>query len=256
VNGGRVDIGTAGWSIPRSAVETCAGPGTHLERYARVLTCVEINSCFYRPHRESTYARWRESTPQDFRFAVKLPKQITHERRLTDAAPLIDDFLRQTAALGEKRGPILVQLPPSLAFDAPTASRFFDTLRDRYDAAVVCEPRHPTWFAPDAGALMTRHRIARVAADPAVVPAAAKSGGFGGLVYVRWHGSPRTYWSRYEPSAIASLHARIDDWRQSAEVWCIFDNTAAGFAIENAIALDRMTIPASSHRPRAARAGR
>ena len=78
------------------------------------LPAVEINSSFYRPHRPSTYARWAAETPEGFPFAVKLPKEITHKRRLVDVAEPLDRFLAETAALGPKRGPLLVQLPPSL----------------------------------------------------------------------------------------------------------------------------------------------
>lgn len=230
-------IGTAGWSVPRASAHHAPGVGAHLQRYARVLSCVEINSSFYRPHRASTYARWRDSTPDEFRFAVKMPKAITHERRLVGADALVAAFLDQTSALGDKRGPILVQLPPSLAFDADAAARFFGDLRARSEGDVVCEPRHPTWFTSAADQLLAQFRIARVAADPAVVPVAAEPGGFPDLVYVRWHGTPRTYWSRYEDDALASLRLRIARWQPTADVWCIFDNTAAGFAFENALAL-------------------
>src|SRR4030095_13518266 len=113
-----IRIGTAGWSIPRAAAFRFESTGTHLERYSRVLRCAEINSSFHRPHATATYAKWRDSTPPDFRFAVKMPRTITHESKLQNAREPLIAFLAQTDGLSVKRGPILVQLPPSLAFDA------------------------------------------------------------------------------------------------------------------------------------------
>ena len=94
-------------------------------------------------------------------------------------APL-ERFLDETAGLGGKRGPILVQLPPSFAFDARVAGRFLTLLRARYEGPVVCEPRHATWASAAADALLSQHRVARVAADPALFPEAALPGGWPG----------------------------------------------------------------------------
>ncbi len=85
-------IGTAGWSVPALYAEEMPRGGSHLERYARRLNAVEINSSFYRPHQRKTYERWAQSTPADFRFSVKVPKAITHEARLADCDPLLIVF--------------------------------------------------------------------------------------------------------------------------------------------------------------------
>jgi uncharacterized protein YecE (DUF72 family) len=172
-----IHLGVAGWSIRREHIDKFSQTGTHLQRYASVFNAVEINSCFYRPHRFSTYERWAASVPDDFRFAVKLPKAITHETRLAGAVPAIDRFLAETAGLGAKRGPILVQLPPSLSFEKDVALVFFRELRDRFEGDVVFEPRHETWFAPEVESMLVDHRVARVAADPARVPARLRSSG-------------------------------------------------------------------------------
>src|SRR3954470_11987598 len=111
-----IRIGTAAWSIPREHAAPFPVAGSHLERYAAVLNAVEINSSFYRPHRTATYERWAASVPEDFHFAVKIPKAITHERRLADVDDLLDRFLSEVSGLGPKLGPLLVQLPPSLSF--------------------------------------------------------------------------------------------------------------------------------------------
>src|SRR4051812_17903999 len=109
-------VGTAGWSIPRAFAMRAPGDGTNLQRYARILDCCEINSSFHRPHRPAVYERWAASTPPAFRFAVKLPRTITHDLELRRTAGLLDVFLAECAGLGEKRGPLLVQLPPSFEF--------------------------------------------------------------------------------------------------------------------------------------------
>nr|WP_283243494.1 DUF72 domain-containing protein [Corallococcus exiguus] len=121
-----------------------------MERYARVLPAVEINSSFYRPHRPGTYARWRDSVPETFRFAVKVPKVITHELRLRDAREPLERFLGEAGHLEAKLGCLLVQLPPSLQHERETARAFFQSLRERTAVDVVCEPRHRTWFTDEA----------------------------------------------------------------------------------------------------------
>jgi uncharacterized protein YecE (DUF72 family) len=232
----QVFIGTAGWSIPRTAAHRCDGDGSHLQRYARTFRCAEINSSFHRPHAAATYARWAASTPDDFRFAVKLPKDITHTRRLRQSRASLEQFLDESSGLGSKRGPLLVQLPPSFEYDARVAGRFFALCRSLYPGPLVCEPRHPSWFGP-ADALLARYQVARVAADPAPVAAAREPGGWPGLVYYRLHGSPRTYWSAYEPHTLDDIAASIGGCGRDA--WCIFDNTASGAALENAWDLQR-----------------
>jgi uncharacterized protein YecE (DUF72 family) len=231
---GGVLVGTAGWSIPKQHAAAFPGPGSHLERYARRLPAVEVNSCFYRPHRPETWRRWAAAVPPGFRFAVKAPKEITHVRRLADAGGPLERFLAEAGALGEKLGPLLVQLPSSLAFGEGRARAFLRLLRGLTDADVACEPRHPSWFGGEAEDLLRESRAARVAADPAVAPAAAEPGGWPGLAYFRLHGSPRTYHSPYPPDWLAALERRLSG-RSGTATWCIFDNTAEGWATHHAL---------------------
>lgn len=230
-----VTLGTAGWSIPPTLGTLFAGGGAHLDRYARVLSGAEINSSFHRPHRRSTYERWAAATPPGFRFAVKLPKAISHTRRLIDADELLDAFLREIAGLGDKLAVLLVQLSPSFAFDRAVADRFFADLRARTGAGLACEPRHASWFGDEADACLAAHRVARVAADPVLAAGGDTPGGWPGLRYHRLHGSPRVYYSAYDEAFIAALARRLE--RDDAPAWCVFDNTAAGAATANALAL-------------------
>ncbi len=227
-------IGTAGWAIPKKSTERCPGDGTHLQRYAQVFRCAEINTTFYHPHEEVTLQRWARSTGRSFRFAVKMPRLITHELRLQGAAAVLDRFLAETSALKAKRGPLLVQLPPSLAFDPRIVARFFELLRRRSPDFVVCEPRHASWFSTEAEALLQQFNIGRVAADPTTIAGADRPGGWPGIVYYRLHGSPRKYWSPYEHGFLEEIADAMRRVPASAAAWCIFDNTAAGAALENA----------------------
>jgi uncharacterized protein YecE (DUF72 family) len=242
-----VRIGCAGWSLPRAEASRFAAAGSHLERYASRFDAVEINSSFHRPHRPATYARWSATVPADFRFCVKLPKAITHALRLQEAGEPLAAFLSEVAGLGEKLGCLLVQLPPSLSFDPPMATvaeGFFAGLRALVAASaapavpVACEPRHPTWFTPEADDLLRELAVARVAADPARVPVAAEPGGWRGLTYYRLHGSPRTYYSAYSEEFLAALAARLQA-EAGRPVWCVFDNTTLGAATGNALDLHR-----------------
>jgi uncharacterized protein YecE (DUF72 family) len=242
---GGVRIGTAGWSIPRASADAFAADGTHLQRYARVLDCAEINSSFHRAHRPETYARWAAETPADFRFAVKLPRTVTHDRRLRAARAPLQQFLGEVAGLGRKLAVLLVQLPPSLVCESRQAQRFFALLHELCEHAVVCEPRHRSWFTPAAQALLVRARVGRVAADPAPVPEAAQPGGWlgaegdgrGAVVYHRWHGAPRRYWSAYDAAWLQLRAQQLQQWPTEAQRWCIFDNTASGAATADALAL-------------------
>ena len=227
--------GTAGWSIRREQAVLFGDGASHLARYATRFHAVEINSSFYRPHRRTTYARWAASVPEQFRFSVKLPRAITHTARLKNVGEALDAFHDQVNGLSIKLGPVLVQLPPSLAFDPDSAGPFFQELRARFSGLLACEPRHASWFGKPAEALLKKHHIARVAADPAPAPGADEPGGGRGFSYFRWHGSPVMYRSDYEPERLARLAARL---RQGD--WCIFDNTADGAATPNALALQKL----------------
>ena len=230
-----IRVGCAGWSLPKAHASRFPSEGTHLMRYASRLPAVEINSSFYKSHKPTTYAKWAQSVPEDFRFAVKVPKEATHTCRLVGADDVLDRFLSEASALGQKLGPLLVQLPPSLTFDAEVAETFFTAVRERFDGAVALEPRHATWFANQAERIMTTFRVARVATDPALVAEASVPGGWEGVVYYRLHGSPRVYYSDYSVDYLDALSARLSAATRSADVWCVFDNTAEGAATANAL---------------------
>lgn len=231
-------IGTAGWSIPRAQQRRFPAGESHLARYAKVLPAVEINSTFYRPHRASTFERWAASVPREFRFSVKIPRTITHDQRLVSSAKLLKSFLADLEPLGARLGCLLVQLPPSLAFDARVARTFFTALRKQFERGIALEPRHASWFCEPADQLLKKFKVARVAADPPRAEVDAEPGGWPGLAYFRLHGSPRIYYSSYEDAVLDALAIKLRALqRRRIPTWCVFDNTALGAATGNALRL-------------------
>ncbi len=242
----QVFVGTAGWVVPKQHLALFpplveGAKPTRLERYAGLLRSVEINSSFYRTHRRSTWERWAAVTPDSFRFAVKAPKAVTHTARLVDTGGILLEFFDAIRGLGEKLGPVLVQLPPKLLFDEGIAREFFTTLRELHPGPVVLEPRHASWFTAPVDRLLQSFEVARAAADPPKgSESAARPGGWPGLQYWRLHGSPQTYYSNYdEPwlERFADQLRSLESRSGGQETWVIFDNTALGHALENAVRL-------------------
>lgn len=223
-------IATAAWSIPKSAAAAFPEEGSGLARYASVFKGVEVNSTFYRRHRTSTFERWAGATPDDFRFAVKIPKEITHQRAMKDIRQPFEVFLQDISALGGKRGPLLCQLPPSLRFDPESFETAFDTMRTLDRGPIVIEARHRSWACEHAMALLRRYSIDRVLADPALVW--PTSDFRQPPRYVRLHGKPNVYYSSYSDAEIGAFSKLL-----GPDSWCVFDNTASGAAIENALTM-------------------
>lgn len=208
-----------------------------LQKYSHVLSAVEINSSFYRDHKPQTYVKWAATVPSDFKFSVKLAKRFTHENRLRSTEGLTE-VLEQYRGLGANWGALLVQLPPSLAFEHDVSRKFWKALRKDYTGPVAFEPRHRTWVELDAKALLHEFAIARVVADPDPLPTdgaeARNSGAAPELQYYRLHGSPVIYKSEYELCGLRQWRARLEA-EPAREVWCIFDNTTFGHATTNAL---------------------
>lgn len=231
-------VGCAGWAISANVATSFPTQGSHLERYARVFPSVEINSSFYRSHQPKTYARWADSVPDAFRFSVKTPRTITHELRLVDCESALLKFLEEVAHLGKKLGCILVQLPPSLALDVEEATRFFSLLRAHTAAPVACEPRHASWFTATGTAVLHTAHIMFVQANPPPIAGADHHSGEMSAAYIRLHGAPEIYYSAYGDAFIATVAAQMRCAQEhNRTAWCIFDNTARGAAIPNALTL-------------------
>jgi len=241
---GKLLVGTAGWAVPSAVANLFPAEGSQLQRYAARFPAAEINSSFHRPHRRTTYERWAASVPPDFRLSVKLPKAISHAVSIDGQEALVARFAEEAHGLGDKLGVLLVQFPPKRLFVAADMDVLFATLAASFPCPIACEPRHASWFEEAADAFLSRHRIARVAADPARVPGADAPGGWDGLRYYRLHGSPVIYRSSYDEPALDKLGETLAGATAAgADAWCIFDNTASSAATDNALALlDRTTV--------------
>lgn len=235
----RTYIACAGWSLSRQDRPYFPSAGSHLERYAQVLNAVEINSSFYRPHKRDTYVRWADSTPDAFRFAVKLPRSISHDAALSLSDGLLREFRMQVEGLGRKLGWLLVQLPPKLEFHAASAKAFFKLARASFDCAIACEARHPGWFEPAATHLLASMQVIRVMADPAHGAPPVHQPTTDDF-YIRLHGSPRIYYSSYDDAYLAQMAAAMKAHATAGHgSLCVFDNTAGQQSMPNALTLLR-----------------
>ena len=264
---GQARIGTSGWVYPPWRGEFYPRGLAHrreLEYLSRQVNSVEINGSFYSLQRPSSYESWRDQTPDDFVFAVKGGRFITHMKRLRDVdAPLANFFGSGVLALGGKLGPVLWQLPPTLAFDAELLAAFFDRLPRTTTAAAELAGRHDerlagrAWTTTDADrpvrhALEVRHASFT---DPAF-PGLLRSHGIGLVVadaaadwpyledvtadfaYVRLHGGTELYVSGYTGEALDGWAQRIRGWTaQGVDAYAYFDNDAKVKAPRDAIAL-------------------
>lgn len=232
-------IGVAGWSISKVLRSGESQAQSLLTQYGGRFNATEINSSFYRPHRFQTYQRWAASVPDNFRFSVKVPKLLTHERRLIAGPDEIRAFMAGVRGLADKLGALLVQLAPRCVFDERVARQFFDTLTSETAALIACEARNPSWFTAEADHLLRRCEVARVIADPVAPGCEIAPPPVVSPAYLRLHGSPHMYYSSYSFGDLETLAERLSV-HNDAESWCIFDNTAAGAAWHDAPILQRL----------------
>lgn len=241
-------IGTADWALGADGAAAFEAECFDLQRFSGLMDCVEINSSFYRSHRPRVYERWAECTPVDFRFAVRCPKKISHGSRLEGVREPLKRFVDAADALGPKWCVLLVQLPTSLAYDDQVAGRFFEQAHELFGGAIVCEPRHPSWFTPQADRLLQSLEVSRAAIDPAKWPQVAEPGGWtralamdhAPTLYCRWHGAPREYWSSYDEGWLRERALWLQSQSSGQPCWGVFGNTAGGKAIRNALRLKAM----------------
>ena len=238
--GGRCYIGTSGWSYAHWAkgrfYPKGLKQGEWLRFFAERFGTVELNSSFYRVPKPEFIARWRTVTGGRFRFAVKLWRRITHEKRLVECGVELSSFLEVVGELKPKRGPLLVQLPPSLRKNVRRLDEFLATLKKatgRVRWKVAVEFRHPDWLCDEVYELLTRYRVALCLADlprcPITEPNDAP------FVYVRRHGPGGGYRGCYAPEHIAADAERIRGWlRSGKDVFVYYNNDIGGHAVDNA----------------------
>jgi uncharacterized protein YecE (DUF72 family) len=186
-------LGTSGWSYADwegTLYPEGLAPGARLAEYARRYATVEIDSTFYGTPRRSTVQKWREVAPEGFLFAAKFPREITHENNLAGCEGAAEDFVRVMEELGDRLGPLLVQLPPSFTVEGMDAlETFLDSLPDGFRYAV--EVRHRSWLRPDLPALLREHGAALTLVDYPRMPRMEEV--TADFVYIRWLGDRREF---------------------------------------------------------------
>jgi len=208
-----------------------------LEHYAEHFDTVEINSTFYHMPRAEVCEGWGRRAPEGFCFALKLNRVITHRHRLADAAEAMETFLAAARTLGEKLGPVLVQLPPRFAVDPERLGRFLDQCPARHLWAV--EFRDPSWLCERVFHVLRDHNAALVVHDLIPDHCHEVTADF---TYLRFHG-PGGHDGCYSPDWLRETARRIDEHLSAhLDVFVYFNNDVAGHAVRNAAELkERVT---------------
>jgi len=233
-----IRVGLSGWSYPhwRKGFYKGVPQRLWLKHCAAHFTTVEVNATFYRLLKPSIYARWRDETPADFAFAVKGNRAVTHARKLKEPANRIAAQRDNSAGLGDKLRVVLWQLPGRLQIDIDRLARFAEDLAVWPAVRHAIEFRHRSWFDKETAALLAEHTIAICQSDAGDWPRWDEVSS--DLVYVRLHGAPNTYHSRYGDDALEGWARRISAWRKDRRsVYVYFDNDAEGHAPGDALRL-------------------
>lgn len=237
----RAFIGTSGWSYAgwRSGFYAGVPQRKWLAHCAAHFTGVEVNATFYRQIKEVTLERWRDETPEDFAFAVKGHRFVTHIDRLKAPAAPVARQREAVAALGPKLRVVLWQFPASLHKDMERLGRLLEALDAWAEVRHAVEFRHTSWFDDEVAEALGGHRVAACISDAADWPMweAVTTD----LAYVRLHGHTRTYASAYSDPELAVWAGRARGWlAQGREVHVYFDNDAEGAAPFDAMRLLKM----------------
>lgn len=233
----RIRIGTSGWHYKSwKAVFYPAklGTGQMLEYYSKYFTSAEVNNSFYKLPEASVFENWYRTTPDDFLFSVKMSRYLTHMKKLKDPKSSMDLFFSRAAALKEKLGPVLVQLPPNWRCNLTRLQDFLEVLPRKQKFTI--EFRDTSWITPETLRLLKKHHVAFCIYDlggylsPLEVTAP--------WVYVRLHGPQLKYQGNYPGHDLKAWAERLQDWlRQGLDTYLYFDNDQKGAAIQDAIVL-------------------
>lgn len=235
-------IGTSGWSYAWKGIfyPEDLKSADYLPYFARHFNATEVNSSHYHYTMAKTIEKWLAQTPAHFKFAAKLHKEITHEKRLVGVEEQLEKWMGRFVQMGERLGPVLIQLPASFRFDLDVAENFFSLLRDKYPLQTFAlEVRHKSWLEEEPIAMLRFYHIAFVIADsprwPKLETVTADQ------VYLRLHGEERLYSGPYSDDALERFAYMINDWLlDEKEVWVFFNNTIGGAATTDAARLQKM----------------
>ena len=241
-------IGCSGWNYDswRHGVfypERCP-PSRWLQHYAQHFDTVELNATFYRLPTPKAVQRWVEQTPDDFVFAVKMSRYVTHIKRLRDLPPSIELFYSRIEPLvgTPKLGPVLWQLPPTFARDD---ERLEQALARLPAGRHAFEFRHASWFAPEVTELLRSHGVALVIADRPEIRGFQTHELTADWAFVRFHHGSRGRRGTYSEAELQEWAGRIRAWPVTCS-YVYFNNDWEGFAPRNASSLSRfLTEPAS-----------
>lgn len=220
---GEVRIGTSGW-----AYKDWNGPfypdevkaKDRLSYISRRFPTLEINASFYRMPTDKAVAGWREQTPDDFLFAWKASRYITHNKKLNDPADSLAYMFERIEGLGDKIGPVLFQLPPNLHRNDERLATFLKALPKK--GRFAFEFRHPSWYDPAILDLLRDHGAAFCISDHHDAPAPFEV--TADFVYLRGHGPGGRYRGRYGEAALRDWAAHVRRWRKDHDVFVYFDN--------------------------------
>ncbi len=236
-----IRIGTSGWNYPHwQGVLYPAGRARTkwLETYAEQFDTVELNASFYRLPKETTFAGWKQRTPEGFIWAVKASRYLTHIKRLKEPRDPLEKFYGAASALKEKLGPVLLQFPPGLRFDEHLFRDFCSCLDTRYRHTI--EVRHKSWIDERVFDILRRHNIALCIADTAgTYPCHEEI--TADFIYMRLHGSRELYASAYTEDELNAWAEKIKGWGRDTYVY--FDNDNHGYAVTNALRLRKIFSP-------------
>lgn len=252
---GSIFIGTSGWNYDHWKDGFYAGVSRQqwLQLCAEQFTGIEVNATFYRLQEQKTFKHWADVTPDDFRFAIKANRYLTHNKKLNDPLPPIRKERDRARALGHKLSAVVWQLPGNFKKNTPRLENFLDALSHWCEARHAVEFRHASWFDNEVADCLQSHRIAACQSDAADWPLWDVV--TTDLVYVRLHGHTRTYASRYSGRALDSWAKKVRAWAASGhEVHVYFDNDAEGAAPRDALRLmSRLGLAATSKTDRRTR---
>ncbi|TYK45010.1 DUF72 domain-containing protein [Actinomadura decatromicini] len=236
-------IGTSGWQYTdwRDVLYPHGVPQRRwLHHYADTFTTVENNNAFYRLPTHGTFENWRDATPEGFVMAVKASRYLTHMKRLHDSAEPVARLMDAARGLGDRLGPVLLQLPPTLRAEPDRLAACLDRFPD--DVRVAVEPRHPSWWTDETRAVLEHHGAALCWADRHGRPLTPLWRTTDWL-YLRFHEGPAEPWPRYDDATLRSWASELGPADSDAYVY--FNNDPGGAAVHDALAFMALTTGAS-----------
>jgi uncharacterized protein YecE (DUF72 family) len=236
----RIRIGCSGWAYKhwRGLFYPEGVPQTRwFARYAEEFDTVEINNSFYHLPKPATFEKWRRQAPPGFCYAVKANRYLTQAKKLKDCEEPMERMMSSVEHLGDRLGPMLYQLPPSMKINLERLESFLKILPTNVSS--VFEFRETSWYVPETYELLDRYGAGFCVHDMA--GSTTERVAVGPIVYVRFHGGAGKYWGRYSDKKLLGwTDWLVEQSRLGRDCWCYFNNDIHGHAIEDARTLKSM----------------